>query len=128
MDDLNSSAIAVSLVLLMVRLLLAVIFTYEVKVKLKDIKQFAKNDGLPVSVAYLVVVAEAAAALGMLTGILAQWAGLGVMALMVITMSFHWFKWRTPYWANKGGWEYDLIIFVLAAVIAVLGAGQAVLF
>ena len=58
---------------------------------------------------------------------LAQWAGLGVVLLMCATISMHLFKWHSPYWASKRGWEYDLLLLILAAVIAVFGAGQFVL-
>lgn len=121
-------AIVTSLVLALVRLVLVVTFTSEAKFKLKDIKAFAKNDGIPVPIALLVALAEAAAVLGMLTGVLAQWAGIGLVLLMIATICLHIFKWKSPYWANKRGWEYDLLMLVLAAVIAVYGAGQIALF
>lgn len=119
--------IITSLVLLLVRLVLVITFTAEAKFKFKDIKSFAKNDGLPVPVAIFVATAELAAALSMLSGVLAQWAGAGVMLLMLCTMGLQIFKWKSPYWANKHGWEYDLLMFVLAAVITVFGAGQIAL-
>lgn len=121
-------AIITSLVLLLVRVLLAVTFFQEVRIKLKDIKAFSKNDGIPVPVAYFLVVAEACAALGMLTGVLAQWAGVGLILLMSITICLHIFKWRSPYSASKSGWEYDLLLLTLAAVITIMGPGQFVLF
>lgn len=120
--------ILASLVLALVRLVLAVTFFSEAKLKFSDIKAFAKNDGVPVPAAYFVAIAEACAALGMLTGVLAQWAGIGVVLLMLATICLHVFKWHSPYWANKHGWEYDLLMLVLAAVIVVFGAGQFVLF
>ena len=116
-----------SIVLLIVRLMLAFIFFVEARHKFKDIKKFAKNDGLPVPLAVFVAGAELAAAISMLTGVLAVWAGIGLIALMIGTICFHVFKWHSPYWANKGGWEYDLLILILAAVIAVFGAGSIAL-
>ncbi|HWT40524.1 MAG TPA: DoxX family membrane protein, partial [Dongiaceae bacterium] len=99
-----------SFVLLLVRIVLAITFATEARVKLKDIKKFSKNDGVPVPTAYFIAIAEACAALGMVTGVLAQWAGLGLVALMCITVSFHLLKWHSPYWASKHGWEYDLLM------------------
>lgn len=117
-----------SCVLALVRLVLAVTFFSEARYKFSDIKGFAKNDGVPIPVAGFIATAEACAVLSMLTGVLAQWAGLGIMLLMLATICLHLFKWHSPYWANKRGWEYDLLMFVLAAVIVVFGTGQFLLF
>lgn len=116
--------IVVSSVLLFIRAILATIFFIEARIKFRDIKAFSKNDSLPLPVAYFVAIAEAAAALGMLTGVLAQWAGIGLVLLMTITIGIHVFKWHSPYSARKGGWEYDLLLLALAATIACVGAGQ----
>lgn len=116
--------IITDLVLLLVRVVLAVTFFTEARVKFKDIKAFSKNDGVPVPFAYFIAIAELCAALGMLSGILAQWAGIGLVLLMCGTISLHIFKWHSPYWASKRGWEYNLLMLTLAAVIAVYGAGQ----
>ena len=119
--------LAESIVLLLVRLLLVVTFTAEARHKFKDIKAFAKADGIPVPVAVFVAVAELAAALSMFSGVLAQWAGMGLVLLMLCTISLHIFKWHSPYWANKKGWEYDALLLALAAVVAVAGPGLFVL-
>ncbi len=121
-------AIVIGVVLLAVRMILAVTFFAEAGVKFRNIKRFSKRDGVPIPVAYFIATAELCAALGMLSGVLAQWAGVGLVLLMCATISLHIFKWHSPYWANKSGWEYDLIMLVLAAVIVTFGAGQFVLF
>jgi putative oxidoreductase len=117
-------AIVTSLVLLLVRILLTITYLAEARFKFKDIKAFSKNDGVPIPAAYAIATAELAGALGMLSGVLTQWAGIGLVLLMIGTICLHIFKWHSPYWANKKGWEYDLIMLVLAAVIAVYGPGQ----
>lgn len=116
-----------SVALLLVRIVLAITFIAESRHKFKDIKKFAKSDGLPVPLAYFVATAEFAAALSMLSGVLAQWAGVGLVLLMTATICLHVFKWHSPYWASKRGWEYDLLMLVLASVIVVFGAGQFVI-
>ena len=109
----------VSIVLLLVRAVLTVAFVREFLVKAKDVPAFAKADGLAVPVAWFVTIAE----LDFATGVLAQWAGLGVVVLMIITTSLHVMAWHSPYWATKGGPEYDILLLTLAAVIVVLGPG-----
>ncbi|AHB42733.1 DoxX family protein [Candidatus Saccharibacteria bacterium RAAC3_TM7_1] len=128
MFEFTVPVIVTSIVLLLVRIIITATFFNESWAKFKDIKKFSKNDGVPVPLAYFVATAELAAALGMLTGVLAQWAGVGVVLLMCGTLSLQIFKWHSPYWAAKRGWEYDLIMLVLAAIIAVYGPGQFVLF
>lgn len=110
--------------LLIVRAVLAVAFTREALLKLKDLRKFAKNDGIPLPLAAFVALAEAAAALSFATGFLAQWAGVGVMLLMLATTGLHVFKWHSKYWAQKGGPEYDVLLFTLAAVVTVYGPGS----
>ena len=68
--------------------------------------------------------AEFAGAIGLITGVLGQFAALGLMLLMVGTLFLHVFVWKTKYWANKGGWEYDLMLFALCAVIVAFGVGS----
>lgn len=114
---------AVVIVLTLVRILLVVAFVREAVLKFKNVPAFAKNDGVPLPVAWFIPIVESAAALGLATGILAQWAALGVVLLMLATTAMHVFRWHSVYWAQKGGPEYDLMLLVLAAVIAVFGPG-----
>ncbi|HUH53927.1 MAG TPA: DoxX family protein [Microbacteriaceae bacterium] len=110
--------------ILAVRIVLTVAFTREAMLKLKDIPKFAKNDEIPVPLAWFVAIAELTAAVSFATGFLSQLAGLGVIVLMLITTSMHVFKWKSSYWAQKGGPEYDLMLLVLAAVIVAFGPGS----
>lgn len=124
MESFVVPTVVMSIVLLLVRVILSVTFFNECYVKFKDLKGFSKRDGVPVQVGAFVATAELCAALGMLSGVLAQWAGVGLMLLMLSTISLHVFKWHSPYWAAKRGWEYDLIMLTLASIIAVFGPGQ----
>lgn len=124
MDSFVVPTVVMSIVLLLVRVILSVTFFNECYVKFKDLKGFAKRDGVPVPVAGFVATAELCAALGMLSGVLARWAGVGLVLLMLSTISLHLFKWHSAYWAAKRGWEYDLIMLTLAATIAVFGPGE----
>ena len=119
----TASPILVAITLAAVRVLLTVAFAREAVIKLRDIPGFAKNDGIPAPLALVVAIAELTAALSFASGILAQFAGIGVVLLMLITTSMHVFKWKSNYWAQKGGPEYDLLLLALAAVIVVFGPG-----
>ncbi|MCO6497268.1 MAG: DoxX family protein [Chitinophagaceae bacterium] len=124
MSDIALPSCTQDVALLLVRIILFVTFLAESRHKFKDIKGFAKNDGVPLPVAYVVATAELLAAIGMLTGFLAQLAGIGIVLLMIGTTYMQIFKWHSPYWANQKGWEYDVIMLVLGAVIAAFGAGR----
>lgn len=112
------------IVLMMVRLLLFVTFIYEAWVKFKDIKGFSKSHSMPIVVSYFVATAELLAGISMLTGLLSDWAAIGIMVLMLGTTYMQLFTWKNSYWASKSGWEYDLIQFVFAAIILVFGPGM----
>lgn len=116
-------SIVAGIVLLLVRAVLTVAFVREFLVKAKDIPRFARADDLTVPAAWFVAIAELAAAVSFATGVLAQWAGIGVIVLMLITTCLHVFKWHSTYWASTGGPEYDLLLMMLAAVVTAFGTG-----
>jgi len=74
-----------------------------------------------------VILAELAGGVGLLLGIWTQLAGLIIMGVMVGSIYFHVFVWNSPYWANKSGWEYDLMILTMAMVIVTTGGGDIAL-
>lgn len=110
--------------LFILRLFVGLIFVNEARGKLKNVPKFAKSDGLPISVAWGLSFAELAGGLGLIFGVLTQAAALGLMLLMIGSMSFHIFKWHSPFWASKGGWEYDLMLFLMAMTILFTGGGD----
>lgn len=118
--------LANDVVLLLVRAVLGLAFLHEFQLKAGNMGKFAKSNDIPIGAAYFVATAELAAAGGMLSGILAQWAGLGIMLLMLATASMVALKWHGQYWAQRGGWEYDVMLLTLAAVIVVFGPGSFV--
>ncbi len=113
--------------LLLMRLVVGFVFVVAVRNKLKDIAAFAEHNGLPVPVARALTVAEAAGAIGLILGVLTQLSALVIALTMLGSMSFHIFRWKSPYWAASGGWEYDLMIFSMAAVILTTGGGDIAL-
>jgi putative oxidoreductase len=113
--------------LLVLRLVVAVVFFVAFKNKVVNVKKFAKTNGIPVPLAFTTVYAELTGALSLSLGVFTQLGALLLMGLMLGTMSMHIFKWRSPYWASKGGWEYDLFIFSSCFVIATIGGGSVAL-
>lgn len=110
--------------LLLIRLILAFIFLMASHHKSGDVKGFAKSNNLPLPIAWGLVFAESLCGISLLLGIFPRIAATIVMLIMLGSMSFHIFKWKSPYWAAKGGWEYDLMIFAMASIILVIGGGS----
>jgi len=124
MLQITVPALASDISLLLTRVVVGVSFVVASRNKGKNIQRFAKKNGLPVPAAVVVACAELAGGTGLLLGILPQLAALGLMLLMLGTLRLHIFKWKSPYWAAQGGWEYDLMLMILASVIVVHGAGR----
>lgn len=124
MVDITVPALIADLSLLLIRLVVGFSFIVASRNKSKDIKKFARNNGMPVPVAMLVMTAEMATGLALIFGVFTQIAALAIMLLMIGTMRLHIFKWKSPYWAAKGGWEYDLMLFAMASIIFVFGGGK----
>lgn len=120
MTHITVPVAATTAVHLLIRAVLAVAFLWEFAIKAKNMRAFVKSDGVPLPVAWFVAIAELAAALSFISGILPQFAAAGVMLLMLGTMSLHIFKWHSPYRATRGGWEYDLLLFTLAAALFIV--------
>ncbi|MFC6013065.1 DoxX family protein [Nocardia lasii] len=114
----------ISVFLLLVRVIIAASFFTSSRNKFKNMPKFATDNGVPLPLAYFLATAELLGAVGVILGVLTPLPALGLMLLMICTMSMHILKWHSPYWAASGGWEYDLMLFTLAGVLVLFGAGQ----
>jgi CheY-like chemotaxis protein len=56
-------------------------------------------------------------------GIATQLGALAIMRVISGSMYHHIIKWKSPYCAASGGWEYDLMWFTMCLVIVVTGGG-----
>ena len=110
--------------LLALRLMVGFLFFYSGFGKFKKLRSFSKDQGLPLPVGFLAVTAEFFGGLGVAFGVFTQIAALGIMLVMLGSMYHHIFKWKSPYWAASGGWEYDLMWFTMCLVIVTTGGGQ----
>jgi len=85
--------------------------------------QFFGSIGLPPALAYLVMLAEMAGGLALLTGLYARWVALALVPLMLGTIFIvhgangFWFT------APGGGWEYPAFWTVALLVQFLIGDG-----
>ncbi len=82
---------------------------------------FTANMGIPTILAVLAIVAEFFGALGLIFGFLGRLAALGVAADMVGAIIL--VNWANGFFWTSGGYEFPLLIGVLALVIVIGGSG-----
>lgn len=126
MIEITLPAATADISLLLLRLIVGFALVVAARNKSRDVHKFAKSNGLPYPLAAVVMITEMAAGSALLLGIYPQLAALAIMVLMTGTIRLHVFKWKSPYWAAKGGWEYDLMLFTMSLVILVWGGGEYV--
>jgi putative oxidoreductase len=74
----------------------------------------------------LVSAVEVAGSLGLIFGVLAQLAAIGLVLIMLGAIQKKIFVWRTGFWGNSGtnGWSYDTMLIVMNLVIVTTGGGN----
>ncbi len=110
--------------LFLMRLMVGGLFFYSGQQKIRKLKHFAERHKLPLPIALGTVLFELIGGLMLILGIFSQIAALMIILVMLGAISFHIFKWKSPYWASKGGWEYDLMWVVMCLVILTSGGGE----
>jgi putative oxidoreductase len=85
--------------------------------------------GLPSAIAFLVIMAESAGAVGLIVGALGRVAAAGIGAVMLGAIAtVHWTNGFFMNWAGTQageGFEYHLLALALAAVVIRAGSGAA---
>ncbi len=88
---------------------------------------FTGTAGLPWTLAFLVIVIESFGALGLVTGLFARPAALGIIAVMIgAIVMVHWPVGFFMNWfgAQPGeGFEFHLLVIAMAAAVLIWGAG-----
>lgn len=74
-------------------------------------------------------IVECAGALGVVFGVLTQFAALGLILVMLGSTQKKIFKWHTGFWGKHGtdGWSYDTMMILMSLVIATTAGGRLVL-
>ena len=70
----------------------------------------------------VVAIAEPLGALGLIFGVLVDWAALGLAVIMVGAISMKIALWGGSF-TGQGGWEFDLILLAANVVLVMRGAG-----
>ena len=115
--------------LLLLRLMLGIVFITSGYKHLKDPAARSKDIGMSKSFTIFLGAAELAGGLGVISGVLAQLAAIGLILLMLGAIQKKMFTWRTGFWGKSGtnGWSYDTMLVVMNLVIVTTGGGNLTL-
>jgi putative oxidoreductase len=115
--------------LLLLRLMIGLIFLTSGFRHLKDPEARSKDIGMSKNFTIFLGSAESAGALGVISGVLAQLAAIGLILLMLGAIQKKIFVWHTGFWGKSGagGWSYDTMIIIMNLVIITTGGGNLVL-
>ena len=110
---------------LLLRIISAVVFFSSGSAHLKAPRKRAESLGLSVGFTIFLGWAEVLGALGILFGVLTQWAALGLILIMFGAIYMKMVKWKTGFWGEKSsGWHYDLIFVIINLVILLTDGGR----
>lgn len=114
------------LALLLMRFMVAIVFGASGWYDLKDPVGRGKSFGLGRGFTILLGIAETAGALGLIWGVLTQYAAIGLILLGLGAIQRKIFVWHTGIWGKHGtdGWHYDLMLLVMNLVIVTTGGGH----
>jgi putative oxidoreductase len=115
--------------LLALRLMVAAVFLSSGWSHATKSRERAKSIGLSPTSTLFLGIAEIVGGLGVAAGVLIQAAAIGLILVMLGSISKKIFVWKTGFWGEKSsGWHYDLMLLVMNAVIVTTGGGSLVLF
>ena len=115
-----------SVALLLLRFMVGAVFTTSSYKHLKDPEARSKDIGMSKSFTVFLGAAELAGALGVISGVFAQLAAIGLILVMLGAIYKKIFVWRTGFWGKSGtnGWSYDTMLVVMNLVIVTTGGGN----
>ena len=114
------------LALLLLRLMVGSVFLTSGWKHLTNAEARSKAIGMNKGFTIFLGAAEFAGGLGVVSGLLAQLAAIGLILVMVGAIQKKIFVWHTGFWGKTGtnGWSYDLMLVVMCLVIATTGGGS----
>jgi putative oxidoreductase len=111
--------------LLLLRVVVALVFGTSGFNHLKSPKERAASISMSVPLTIFIGAAELAGAMALAAGVLAQWAALGLIVIMLGAIYKKIVEWKTGFWGEKSmGWHYDLLFIAMLLVIFTTGGGR----
>jgi len=112
--------------LLFLRFMVGAVFLTSGWKHLADPEARSKDIGMSKGFTFFLGAAEFAGGLGVMSGVLAQLAALGLILVMLGAIQRKIFVWHTGFWGKTGtnGWSYELMLVAMCLVIATSGGGS----
>jgi putative oxidoreductase len=109
--------------LLLLRIMVGIVFITSGWKHLRDPEARSKAIGMSKGFTIFLGVAEFPGSLGVIFGVLAQLAAVGLIVIMLGAIQKKIFVWRTGFWGKSGtnGWSYDTMLLVMNLVIVTTG-------
>jgi len=113
----------------LLRLMVGIVFLTSGWNHLRNPEARSKDIGMSKGFTILLGAAEFAGSLGVIFGVLAQLAAIGLIVVMLGAIQKKIFQWHTGFWGKSGtnGWSYDTMLAVMNLVIATTGGGKLVI-
>jgi putative oxidoreductase len=113
---------------LLMRLMVGAVFIASGWSDLRDPDARSKSLGISKAFTIFLGVAEVLGSLGVMAGVLTQWAALGLILISIGAIHKKIFIWRSGFWGEKTyGWHYDLMLVSMNLVIVFTNGGNWVL-
>jgi putative oxidoreductase len=115
--------------LLFLRLMVGIVFITSGYRHLNDPAGRSKDIEMSKSFTVFLGAAELAGGLGVISGVFAQLAAMGLILVMLGAIQKKIFSWHTGFWGKSGtnGWSYETMLIVMNLVIVTTGGGNLAL-
>ena len=112
--------------LLLLRIMVGIVFMTSGLKHLEDPEGRSKDIGMSKGFTIFLGATEFAGSLGVIVGVLAQPAAIGLILVMLGAIQKKIFVWHTGFWGKSGtnGWSYDVMLVVMNLVIVTTGGGN----
>ncbi len=113
---------------LLMRLMVGAVFMTSGWSDLRDPDARSKSIGMSKGFTIFLGASEVLGSLGVMAGVLTQWAALGLILIGIGAVQKKIFVWRSGFWGEKTyGWHYDLMLVSMNLVILFTKGGNWVL-
>ena len=112
--------------LLLLRITIGIVFITSGWKHFQDPEGRSKSIGMSKGFTIFLGAIEVAGSLGVMLGVLAQPAAIGLIVIMLGAIQKKIFVWHTGFWGSSGtnGWSYDTMLVVMNLVIVTTGGGN----